>query len=116
MKTAFVYTDQYFNYDYGAIHPLKIERLRLTYDLCSSYGLFELTDTRLVVTRAARESEILRFHNPEYVEVLKQSNKGELQGFFSHGLGSPGRWWIQREQRGSRMDSGLGDHERRGPG
>lgn len=98
MKTAFVYTDQYFDYDYGAIHPLKIERLRLTYDLCSSYGLFELTDAQLVETRAAQESEILRFHTAEYVEVLKQANKGELQGFFSHGLGPgdnpifPGLW------------------------
>ena len=96
MKTAFVYTDQYFDYDYGAIHPLKIERLRLTYDLCSSYGLFELTDAQLVETRAAQESEILRFHNAEYVEVLKQANKGELQGFFSPALSrdhsqSPGK-------------------------
>lgn len=98
MKTAFVYTDQYFGYDYGAIHPLKIERLRLTYDLCGSYGLFELTDAQLVETRAAQESEILRFHNAEYMEVLKQANKGALQGFFSHGLGPgdnpifPGLW------------------------
>ena len=27
MKTAFVYTDRYFEYDYGWSHPLKIERL-----------------------------------------------------------------------------------------
>ena len=98
MKTAFVYTEQYFDYDYGPIHPLKIERLRLTYDLCTSYGLFDLNDAQLVETRAAQESEILRYHTPEYVEVLKQANRGEFQGFFSHGLGPgdnpifPGLW------------------------
>ncbi len=42
MKNAFVYSDKYFAYDYGESHPLKIERLRLTFDLCRGYGLFGL--------------------------------------------------------------------------
>jgi len=98
MGTAFIYTDKYFRYDYGAIHPLKIERLRLTYDLCGSYGLFELKDGHLMGTEPAPDSEILRFHTPGYVEVLKQASRGEFRGFFSHGLGPgdnpifPGLW------------------------
>ena len=87
MGTAFPNTDQYFQYGYGATHPLKIERLRFTYDLCSSYGLFELPDAQLMETKPATESEILRFHTGPYVEILKQANRGELRSFFSHGLG-----------------------------
>ena len=48
MSTAFLYTDDYFAYDYGSNHPMKIERLRLTYDLCRAYGSFELPDADLI--------------------------------------------------------------------
>ncbi len=32
MKRAFIYTDAYLDYDYGPTHPLKIIRLKLTYE------------------------------------------------------------------------------------
>lgn len=98
MKTAFLYTEEYFAYDYGMSHPLRIERLRLAYDLCRAYGLFQLPDADLVETRAASESEILRFHTRDYVEALKQAGRGEINSDFSHGLGPgdnpvfPGLW------------------------
>ncbi len=102
MKTAFVYTDKYFSYDYGVSHPLRIERLRLTYDLSKACGLFDLADAVFVETKAASESEILRFHQPDYVKVLKQSGNGSTGGDFAYGLGPgdnpvfPGLWeWSQ---------------------
>ena len=42
MKTAFVYTDAYLDYDYGPAHPLKIIRLKLTFELIHAYGLLAL--------------------------------------------------------------------------
>ena len=102
MKTAFLYTEKYFAYDYGASHPLKIERLRLTYDLCMAYDLFSLPDASMIETRPASESEFLRFHTPEYIEVLKRAGWGQISGDFSYGLGPgdnpvfPGLWeWSQ---------------------
>jgi acetoin utilization protein AcuC len=102
MVTAFLYTDEYFQFQYGATHPLKMERIRLTYDLCKAYGLFDLPDVRFIKTRPASESEILRFHTPEYVDSLKRASKGRSVGLFSHGLGPgdnpifPGLWeWSQ---------------------
>ena len=102
MKTAFLYSERYFAYDYGVSHPLKVERLRLTYDLCKSYDLLSLPDTTQIETRPASESEILRFHAPEYVEILKRASCGEITGDFSCGLGPgdnpsfPGLWeWSQ---------------------
>ena len=71
MKTAFLYTDKYFSYDYGVSHPLRVERLQLTYDLSKAYNLFQLPHADLVETRPASESELLRFHTPDYVDVLK---------------------------------------------
>jgi acetoin utilization protein AcuC len=102
MKTAFLYTERYFAYDYGASHPLRVERLRLTCDLCRSYDLVSLPDTAQIETRPASESEILRFHTPKYVEVLKRASSGQITGDLSYGLGPgdnpvfPGLWeWSQ---------------------
>ena len=97
-RTAFVYSDSYFAYNYGMSHPLKIERLRLAYLLCEAYGLFELPQGDLIETQAASEADILRFHTPEYIEVLKQAGRGDISSDFSHGMGPgdnpafPGLW------------------------
>jgi acetoin utilization protein AcuC len=102
MKTAFLYTDKLFSYDYGATHPLKIERLRLTHDLCEAYDLFSPPDASLIEARPASESEILRYHTTEYVAVLKGASSGLTTGNLSYGVGPgdnpvfPGLWeWSQ---------------------
>jgi acetoin utilization protein AcuC len=98
LRNAFLYTDDYFAYDYGASHPLKIERLRLTHDLCRAYGLLDLPDADRIESSPAPESEILRFHTADYVEALKRASRGEAEWDFAHGLGPgdnpvfPGLW------------------------
>jgi len=98
LKTAFLYTDRYFEYDYGCSHPLKIERLKLTFDLCKAYHLFDPDQAALVESEPATESEVLRFHTPAYVEVMKEANGGSLHRLYTHGLGPvdnpifPGLW------------------------
>lgn len=98
MRTAFLYTEDYFAYDYGASHPLKIERLRLTHDLCKAYGLFHLPQADLIESRPATQLEILAFHTPEYLEVLQRASRGETDWDFTHGIGPgdnpafPGLW------------------------
>jgi acetoin utilization protein AcuC len=102
MKTTFVYTEKFFAYDYGASHPLRVERLRLTYDLCRAYGLFDLPDAALIEARPASEAEILRYHMPEYIEVLRSASTGQTAGNLLYGVGPgdnpvfPGLWeWSQ---------------------
>ena len=98
MSTAFLYTDDYFAYDYGSNHPMRIERLRLTYDLCRAYGILELPDADLIESSPATESQILEFHTGDYVEALKRASRGEAQWDFAHGIGPgdnpvfPGLW------------------------
>jgi len=87
MPTAFVYTDKYFSYDYGINHPLKIERLQLTYELCRAYGLFQLAQAETVETMMAAESAVLRFHEADYVNALKRASTGEINHAFEFGLG-----------------------------
>jgi len=80
LKTAFVYTDDYLNYDYGPTHPLRIVRLKLTYDLIGAYGLLALSSVQSIPTVKAEEKDLTSFHSEEYLNLLKQANGGRLTG------------------------------------
>jgi acetoin utilization protein AcuC len=88
LKTAFVYTDAYLDYDYGPTHPLRIIRLKLTYDLIRAYELLDLPSVQFIPTIKAEEEDLAAFHSKEYLNILKQANAGRLTGStFCFGLG-----------------------------
>jgi acetoin utilization protein AcuC len=88
MKAAFIYTDAYLNYDYGPTHPLRIVRLKLTYELIKAYGLLDMPSVQFIPTAKAEEKDLASFHSREYLDVLKQANEGHLVGnAYSYGLG-----------------------------
>ena len=80
MKTAFIYTDAYLDYDYGPTHPLQVIRLKLTYDLIKAYGLLDLSSVQSVSTVKAEEKDLSAFHSGEYLNILRQADKGHLSG------------------------------------
>jgi len=89
LKTAFVYTDAYLDYDYGPTHPLRIIRLKLTYDLIKAYELLDLPSVQFIPTIKAEEKDLAAFHSEEYLEILKQANEGHLAGSaYCFGLGA----------------------------
>jgi acetoin utilization protein AcuC len=88
MNTALIYTDAYLDYDYGPMHPLRIIRLKLTYDLIKAYGLLNLPSVQFIPTIKAEEKELLTFHSREYLNILRQANEGHLVGdAYLYGLG-----------------------------
>lgn len=88
IKTAFIYTDEFFKFDYGPAHPFKIFRLKLTYELIKAYGLLSLPNTQYIEARMAEDEELLLFHDREYIEILKAANVGiEIPGAYYYGLG-----------------------------
>jgi acetoin utilization protein AcuC len=88
MKTAFIYTDAYFDYDYGPAHPLKIIRLKLTFELIHAYGLLALPSVQTIITKRAEEDDVATFHSREYLAILKQASEGHLRGdAYAYGLG-----------------------------
>ncbi len=99
MKTALIHSDQWKRFDYGTEHPLRMERLGLTWRLMDAYGLTRLPSAKLFESPAAGETEIGRFHTAEYIEVLKRASHGDSFGHAGrHGLGAgdnpvfPGLW------------------------
>jgi acetoin utilization protein AcuC len=88
MRTALIYTERYADFDYGAAHPLRIARLKLTYELMRANGLLSLPSMRLIETRAASEEELALFHTRDYLDVLKHSSQGSpREDAYLYGLG-----------------------------
>jgi acetoin utilization protein AcuC len=87
LDTLFVYSDEYRKYQYDGNHPLKMERLALTQELCRAYGLLDLPTARLMQAEPIQEETLLRFHTPAYLKCLKEASCGTFKGIYSHGLG-----------------------------
>jgi acetoin utilization protein AcuC len=88
MKTAFVYSDAFAGFDYGAGHPLRPLRVKLTYELIKACGLLASADPRVVEPPAARVEDLLTYHRRDYIEILKAANSGEyVTGAEAYGLG-----------------------------
>jgi acetoin utilization protein AcuC len=104
MKTALVHSGQYARFDYGPEHPLRMERLDLTWRLMQAYGLTALPGVTVTAPDPAEESELLRFHTEEYLTVLKAANTGRapMAVVCRYGLGPgdnpvfPGLWDVAR--------------------
>jgi acetoin utilization protein AcuC len=87
LNGLFVFSDEFSRFEYGGNHPLRMERLTLTHQLCRAYGLFDLPGTQMVSADPAEEESLLRFHTPDYLRVLKRASQGEFRGYYTHGLG-----------------------------
>ncbi len=88
MKTAFVYSDEFGGFNYGASHPLKPFRLKLTFDLITACGLLAAADPRHIIPVPASRKELLAYHSKEYLYVLEASNEGKyIEGLEAFGLG-----------------------------
>jgi acetoin utilization protein AcuC len=88
VKTALFHSDAYARFDYGPSHPLRMERLGLTFALMEAYGLTALPRTRVLAPRAAPEPVLRGFHTAEYLEVLRAAGAGqEVPTAYRYGLG-----------------------------
>jgi acetoin utilization protein AcuC len=88
MKTAFIYSEKFGAFYYGADHPMRPFRLLLTYELMEASGLTRLPGMEIIQAREATEKELLLFHTGDYLKILKEANTGIIPvGAAPHGLG-----------------------------
>jgi acetoin utilization protein AcuC len=76
VKTALVHSDAYGRFDYGATHPLRMERLGLTFALMQALGLTALAGTQVLAPTPAHESALQGFHTKDYLAVLRAASAG----------------------------------------
>jgi acetoin utilization protein AcuC len=116
VKTALIHSDDWRRFDYGPEHPLRMERLGLTWDLMEAYGLSAaLPRAKVLMPEAADLPAISRFHAPQYLEILRAVSAGDWvphAGRYGLGPGDnpifPGLWEAaQLVAGGSLLAAGL---------
>ncbi len=68
---ALIYTRLFDAYSYGTLHPMKVERYRLTYDLMQACGLTQHGGAEVVEAIPATREELLKFHRSDYLDILQ---------------------------------------------
>lgn len=78
-------------YDFGPSHPLRPERVLLTYDHIRSLGLIERGAVKEVPGRSATIEEITAVHDPAFVSAVRAIDDGTAKRSFGlqFGLGTP---------------------------
>jgi acetoin utilization protein AcuC len=99
MRTALIYSEEWRRFDYGPEHPLRMERLGLTWRLMEAYGLTGLPRAKVLTPEPADLEAIARFHTREYIEILRAVSAGDwVPHAARYGLGPgdnpivPGLW------------------------
>src|SRR5512143_3377350 len=89
MRASFIYSEKFQHYDYGGGHPLKMIRLKLTYELLKAYGVFEKEGVELVETRSCTRKEAETVHRHEYLDILSFLDEDMApHELYRYGLGS----------------------------
>ncbi|MBI5696453.1 MAG: acetoin utilization protein AcuC [Nitrospirae bacterium] len=78
MTATFIYSDRFQAYDYGGGHPLRMIRLKLTYELLRAYGIFDAPGVSLVEAEPCTRAEAETVHDTEYLDVLKGIDEDRL--------------------------------------
>ncbi len=104
---AFIYSEKFDKYTYGETHPLKMIRLKLTYELIKSYDLLKSPNISFIESELAKEEDILFFHTKEYIKALKRIDKGDYPTNSSQfGLGYGDNPIVNGIYEGSLLSSG----------
>ena len=88
MKNCLIDPRELLRFDFGPMHPFKIYRLGLAYELMEAYGLTDREGVYILKPREATVEEAKCFHSDGYLEVLRLADSGMwIPNLFSHGLG-----------------------------
>jgi acetoin utilization protein AcuC len=64
-------------YDHGPEHPLRPERVLLTWDLIRDCGLLDRPNVETLTCRAATDDELLLVHTAEFLDATRRAGHGE---------------------------------------
>jgi len=70
-KTAFLYHDDYLDYNFGPSHPLKPQRYKDTFELLQKLGIFNEMVKHYKPNHASEE-DLKLVHSPEYIQMVKR--------------------------------------------
>jgi acetoin utilization protein AcuC len=85
-KLVYPYSDTLLDYEFSQEHPLKPERLKLTYLLSEQLGLLDKVD--VIEPTPATRTDLELFHSVEFIDSVKKCGE-ELSSDYQHGIGTP---------------------------
>ncbi|MCP4683239.1 MAG: acetoin utilization protein AcuC [Desulfobacterales bacterium] len=89
VKTAFIYSKEFLKFKPPKNYPWSVRRTEATYQLCNKLKLLDHKWISVHIPAPARESEILLFHDKNYINLLKKANKGGFyEKWLAYGLGT----------------------------
>ena len=87
-RTALVRCPEARIYDHGPDHPLRPQRVLLTWDLIDRCGLLERPDVATLPCRTASDGEIGLVHSSEYIDATRRAGHGEDGAWWEFGYGA----------------------------
>ncbi|BAO39086.1 histone deacetylase RPD3 [Kluyveromyces marxianus] len=78
-RVAYFYDADVGNYAYGAGHPMKPHRIRMTHSLIMNYGLYKKME--IYRAKPATKQEMCQFHTDEYIDFLSRVTPDNLDMF-----------------------------------
>ncbi|MHA1864759.1 MAG: acetoin utilization protein AcuC [Candidatus Thorarchaeota archaeon] len=85
-KLVYPYSDSLLDYEFSQEHPLKPERLKLTYLLSEQLGLIDMVD--VIEPTPATRADLELFHSIEFIDSVQKCGD-DLSPDYKHGLGTP---------------------------
>ncbi len=85
-KLVYPYSDTLLDYEFSQEHPLKPERLKLTYLLSEQLGL--LDKVNVIEPTPATRTDLELFHSVEFIDSVQKCGE-ELSSDYQHGIGTP---------------------------
>jgi acetoin utilization protein AcuC len=75
------------SYDHGPGHPLRPDRVLLTWELIEATGLLGRSDVEVLACEAASDDDLALVHTPEFIEATKRAGRGEDGAWSRFGYG-----------------------------
>ena len=89
VRTAFIYSPSFADYEYGQEHPLQPERARETVELCQKFGLLDKPWIDIFEPQPAARQKLALFHDWDYLAALEDANDGAFkEKMIEFGLGT----------------------------
>ncbi|QSL66380.1 hypothetical protein MERGE_000758 [Pneumocystis wakefieldiae] len=78
-RVAYFYDSDIGNYAYGAGHPMKPHRIRMTHSLIMNYGLYKKME--IYRAKPATKHEMCQFHSDDYIEFLSRVTPENMDNY-----------------------------------
>ena len=76
MKSAFIYSEAFSQYDFGPLHPFKTTRAKIVNELCHRYNLLDRPWIEILKPEPLCMEKLSLFHNEEYLRLLDSASSG----------------------------------------